>query len=156
MVVQEQVHTGTTFISYIETNALTNSNEEHVSFHLENKWETTRSVQQKKTCLGIESTDEFDRNHEEGFSLIMEFDGGQSFNNPNFLECSSLGRSLEIEFIRYLSIEEENLAKYELDDFQHKNDEDLFEDQILKNLEEIITEVIIGRPHHEMILMSGS
>ena len=71
------------------------------------------------------------------------------------MECSSLGCSHETEFIEYIPIEEE-MVGYEFNDFQHMNDEDSFEDQILKQLEEIIVEVIIGTLHCELMVMLGS
>ena len=83
---------------------------------MENKWENTINVQEKKACLEIESTDEFDRNFEVGCSWMMKFDGGQLFNIPNFLECCTLGHSHETKFIENVPIEEE-IVEYELDGF---------------------------------------
>ena len=94
--IQEQVYTWNTFISYIGKNAPRDSNVEHVPFHLEKKWETTINVQEKKACLEIESIDEFNRNHEAGCSLMMEFDGRQSFNTTSTMDYTSSGCSHEI------------------------------------------------------------
>ena len=92
---REQVHTWTNFIPKIGRNTLRDVDDEHVSFHLEKKWETTRGVQEKKTYLEIEWMDKFDTNHEVGCSLMIELDGGQSFNTLTFLECSFLGHTHE-------------------------------------------------------------
>lgn len=76
---------------------------------------------------------------------MMEFDDRQPFNIPS---CSH-----EIESIEYLSSEEE-LEVYELDHFQHMDEKNLTEDQILMHLEELIEKVIFGTLHHEMMDMS--
>lgn len=57
--------------------------------------------------MDIESIDEFDRDHELGCSLMMEFDCRKPFNTPTYLECSSSCCSHEKKFIEYLPIEEE-------------------------------------------------
>ena len=48
------------------------------------------------------------------------------------------------------------MVEYELDDFQHMDGEASCADKIIKHLEEIIIEVIIGTLHWEMMVMSGS
>ena len=41
------------------------------------------------------------------------------------------------------------------DHLQQMNGEIFAEDQIMKKLEEVITKVIVGELHHEMMVMSG-
>jgi hypothetical protein len=136
-------------------NALRDANEEHVSFHLEKKWETTKSVRENNSFLEIESTNEFNRNHEVGSSLMTKFGNREPFNTPTCLEHSCLSRSREMEFIEYPPFEEK-LVEYQLDNSHHMYDEASFEDKILKHLEDIIVEVIIGTHHHKMMVMLGS
>ena len=85
----------------------------------------------------------------------MEFDTIHWFNTPPSLQCSSLGHIHEIEFIKYIHIEDE-LAGYGLHYFRNIYGETSSNDQILKHLEEIIAKVIIGTRHHVMMVMLGS
>ena len=104
--------------------------------------------------MEIELVDEFDKNHEAGCSLMIDLDGGKPFRNLGCLECTSHGHSHEIDLIEYFPTEEVR-EEYELHDFQHIDDETFEEDQILRHLEELIVEVIIGETHCEMMVMSS-
>ena len=116
---------------------LRHANVEIVAFNLEQDWETSRIVQEKKDCLKIESIELVDINHEVGCSLMMEFDCRQSCYSTSCLKCTSSGHSHEIGLFEYFPFEKEK-GGYELNCFQHMDDEASEAYKIIKHLEEVI------------------
>lgn len=93
-------------------------------------------------------------NHDAGCSLMIEFGVRKISNTLGCLKCTCSSRSHQIGIFEYFTIQERKVG-YELDDFQHVNDETSKEDKIIRHLEEAIAEVIFRELHHKMVVVLG-
>ena len=82
VVVIEHISTKSTSTSNIGRDISIDFDMEQVSSHLEKSWETFKIFQQKVTCFDVESIVKFNKDHEIGCPLRIEYDGGNIYNNP--------------------------------------------------------------------------